>query len=124
MLPYEINSFDSSDNIQFDLIVLGSRKFKDLFGFECLGYNQRLRTKHKWKCHKAHKQIKTKHCSSVHNGGHDKKLFIKHRVMKQMDMCVAAYEAQNERQEFTVETFLVLVTMTTRNLQKTEKCFK
>ncbi len=52
-----------------------------------LGTVQRLRKhKHKWKVMKAHKQIKTKHCRSIKNCTRGKRLYIKHRVKKLIEL--------------------------------------
>ena len=40
-----------------------------------------IRSKKKYKETKAHKQVKSKHCHSIHNGGYGKKLYIKHIIM-------------------------------------------
>ena len=56
----------------------------DHIGFK----HPRLRSKHKWAVAKAHIQVKSKHCTSVKNGAHGKKLYIKSRVVRLMNMLV------------------------------------
>ena len=75
----------------------------DIFGCEQLDIHEKflvyegnccqshLRSKKKWRVKKAHRQIKTKYCSSVQNGGHNKKLFIKHLVAKKMNLQIEIF---------------------------------
>lgn len=57
--------------------------------------NGKLRNKKKWKVMKAHKQVKSKHCLNVSNGGHVKKLFCKHRIINLMKMGIDIYRNPN-----------------------------
>ena len=49
---------------------------------------RRMRAKKKWRVEKAHKQIKSKHCSDVRNCVHGQSFYIHHRVAKLMPMVI------------------------------------
>lgn len=66
--------------------VSGNKSVENLEVFGWNGGLSRLRRKQKWNIQKAHKQVKSKHCYSVHNAPHGKSLHVNHRVAKRMSL--------------------------------------
>jgi hypothetical protein len=62
---------------------------------------RRLRHKAKWRVEKARCQLKTRHCRSVTNAAHGSRLYVNHRVSKQM-VLVLSEPSTRYRKEISV----------------------